>query len=291
MRRKLISIFLILWIWLAVPMAAYAQTFEPDRMGSVSVTLVDRDSKTPIVGAELSLFYVATVGLNSEDHLSYTFTDGFKDCGCALEDPELPAKLEAFIQEPAASTEKLVTDEQGSVTFEELPLGLYFVRQTNTVAGYAPCRSFLVTIPSFDGKGYVYDVNASPKTDVIKLTDITIKKVWNTDAISKAADSVTVQLLREGAVVETATLSDQNNWQIVYKDMPESDGYSIVEINVPEGYTATYSQSGYVFTVTNSSTLIETGQMIWPIPVLAMAGLCLIAVGAVVLEKTRKDHG
>ena len=291
MRRKLISIFLILWIWLAVPMAAYAQTFEPDRMGSVSVTLVDRDSKTPIVGAELSVYYVATVGLNSEDHLSYTFTDEFKDCGCALEDPELPAKLEAFIQEHAASAEKLVTDGQGSVVFTNLPLGLYFVRQTNTVAGYAPCRSFLVTIPSFDGKGYVYDVNASPKTDVIKLTDITIKKVWNTDAISKAVDSVTVQLLREGAVVETATLSDQNNWQIVYKDMPESDGYSIVEINVPEGFTATYSQSGYVFTVTNSSTLIETGQMIWPIPVLAMAGLCLIAVGAVVLEKTRKDHG
>ena len=291
MRRKLISIFLILWIWLAVPMAAYAQTFEPDRMGSVSVTLVDRDSKTPIVGAELSVYYVATVGLNSEDHLSYTFRDEFKDCGCALEDPELPAKLEAFIQEHASSAEKLVTDGQGSVVFTNLPLGLYFVRQTNTVAGYAPCRSFLVTIPSFDGKGYVYDVNASPKTDVTKLTDITIKKVWNTDAISKAADSVTVQFLREGAVVETATLSDQNNWQIVYKDMPESDGYSVVEINVPEGFTATYSQSGYAFTVTNSSTLIETGQMIWPIPVLAMAGLCLIAVGTVVLGKTRKDHG
>ena len=291
MVRKLVSVFLPVLVLFMMPLTAFAQDLDFDHVGSISVTLMDQDGNTPIAGAELSLYYVATVGLNSEDHLSYTFTDEFKDCGCALEDPELPAKLEAFIQEHASSAEKLVTDGQGSVVFTNLPLGLYFVRQTNTVAGYAPCRSFLVTIPSFDGKGYVYDVNASPKTDVTKLTDITIKKVWNTDAISKAADSVTVQLLREGAVVETATLSDQNNWKIVYKDMPESDGYSVVEINVPEGFTATYSQSGYVFTVTNSSTLIETGQMIWPIPVLAMAGLCLIAIGAVVLEKTRKNHG
>ena len=73
-------------------------------------------------------------------------------------------------------------------------------------------------------------------------------------------------------------------------DMPESDVYSIVEVNVPKGFTATYSQSGYVFTVTNSASLIQTGQLIWPIPVLALAGLCLIAVGCIVLRKTRNEN-
>ena len=136
----------------------------------------------------------------------------------------------------------------------------------------------------------MYDVNTSPKTDVARLTAITIKKVWNTDASTKAADSVTVQLLRDGVVVETATLSDQNNWQVTYTDMPESDAYSIVEVNVPKGFTATYSQSGYVFTVTNTASLAQTGQMIWPIPVLAMAGLCLITVGTIVLRKTRNKN-
>jgi hypothetical protein len=99
-----------------------------------------------------------------------------------------------------------------------------------------------------------------------------------------------VQLLRNGVVVETATLSDQNNWQVTYTDMPESDVYSIVEVNVPRGFTATYSQSGYVFTVTNTASLVQTGQMIWPIPVLAMAGLCLITVGTIVLRKTRNEN-
>ena len=254
MGRKLISVFLIAWILFMMPITAFAQDFDFDRAGSISVTLMEQDGKTPISGAELS------------------------------------AKLDAFVKENSVYAEKLVTDSQGTVTFTNLPLGLYFVKQTSAVAGYAPCTSFLVTVPNHNADGYVYDVNASPKTDIAKLTDITIKKVWNTDASTKAADSVTIQLLKDGVVVETATLSTQNNWQITYPDMPESDMYSIVEVNIPKGFTATYSQSGYVFTVTNSASLIQTGQLTWPIPLLAMTGLCLIAVGTTVLRKSRNNN-
>ena len=185
---------------------------------------------------------------------------------------------------------RIETDANGTAVFTELPLGLYFVRQTNTVAGYAPCTSFLVTLPHHGSEGYVYDVNASPKTDVIKLTDISIRKVWNTDASTKAAESVTVRLMRDGAVIETAVLSEDNNWQITYPDMPESDAYSIKEVNVPKGFTATYKQNDYVFTVTNTSTLIQTGQLMWPIPVLAISGMLLIASGVVLLQKKRETN-
>lgn len=290
MGRKLISVFLIVWVLFMMPMTAIAQDFDFNRVGSISVTLMDQDGKTPISGAELSLYHVATVSLNSKNNLSYTFTNAFEDCGCALDDPALSVKLDAFVKKHTVSAEKLVTDDHGKVTFTNLPLGLYFVRQTNTVAGYAPCTSFLVMVPNQNDDSYVYDVNASPKTDVAKLKDITIKKVWNTDASTEAVDSVTIQLLRDGVVVETATLSAQNNWQVIYTDMPESDVYSIVEVNIPKGFTATYSQRGYVFTVTNSASLIQTGQLIWPIPVLAMAGLCLITVGILVLRKPRNQN-
>lgn len=287
MGRKLTAVFLIVWVLILLPMAAFAQDVDFDRLGSISVTLVDRDGKTPITGAELSLYYVATVTLNSSQNLSYNFTDTFKDCGCALDDPALSVKLEALIEENSLYGKKLLTDAQGSAVFDNLRLGLYFVRQTNTVAGYAPCTSFLVTVPNQNTDGYVYDVNASPKTDIARLTDITVRKVWNTSASAKATDSVTIQLLKDDAVVETAILNAQNNWQVTYTDMPESDGYSILETDIPKGFTATYSQNGYVFTVTNSASLAQTGQLIWPIPVLAMAGLCLIAVGTIVLRKPR----
>ena len=290
MRRKLISVILTVLVLLMIPMTVFAQNFDTDRLGSVSVTLIDPDGKTPIFGAELSLYYVASAELGSDNNLSYTFTDTFKDCGCTIDDPALSVKLDTFVTEHSVSTEKLVTDTNGTVSFTNLPLGLYFVKQTNTVSGYAPCTSFLVTVPYYNADGYVYDVNASPKTDIARLTDITIKKVWNTDASTKAADSVTVQLLRDGVVIETATLNEQNHWQVTYTDMPESDAYSIVEVNVPKGFTATYSKSGYVFTVTNTSSLIQTGQTIWPIPVLAIIGLFFITVGTIVLRKMRNKN-
>ena len=123
-----------------------------------------------------------------------------------------------------------------------------------------------------------------------KLTSITIKKVWNTDASTEVAKSVTVQLLQNGSVIKTAILDVQNNWQVTYNDMPQSDAYSVKEINIPRGFTATYSESGYVFTVTNSSTLIQTGQLIWPIPVLSISGMLLIGVGIIFLQKKRESN-
>ena len=290
MGRKIISVFLIAWILLVMPMAAFAEELDMDRVGSISVTLVDPDGEKPLAGAELSLYYVATVKLNEANRPSYTFTDAFAGCGAALDDPALTTVLDVFVQENATPVAKQVTDAQGAAVFTNLPLGLYFVKQTGTVENYAACTSFLVTVPNYNDEGYVYDVNATPKTDIAKLTSITIQKVWNTDESTSATDSVTVQLLKDGVVIATAVLNDENEWRIVYTNMPESDSYSIVEVDIPQGFVAAYTQNGYIFTVTNSAFLIQTGQLIWPIPVLALAGLCLIAVGCIVLRKTRNEN-
>ena len=290
MGRKIISVFLIAWILLVMPMAAFAEELDMDRVGSISVTLVDPDGEKPLAGAELSLYYVATVKLNEANRPSYTFTDAFAGCGAALDDPALTTVLDVYVQENATPVAKQVTDGQGTANFTNLPLGLYFVKQTGTVENYAACTSFLVTVPNYNDEGYVYDVNATPKTDIAKLTSITIQKVWNTDESTSATDSVTVQLLKDGVVIATAVLNDENEWRIVYTNMPESDSYSIVEVDIPQGFVAAYTQNGYIFTVTNSAFLIQTGQLIWPIPILALAGLCLIAVGCIVLRKTRNEN-
>ena len=99
-----------------------------------------------------------------------------------------------------------------------------------------------------------------------------------------------MQLLRDGEVVKTATLNKQNKWQVVYEDLPASDGYSIKEVNVPKGYTATYTKKGYEFTVTNTSALIQTGQLVWPIPVLAVAGMFFLLLGVAILRKSENRN-
>ena len=288
MRNKIISVCLIAVLLLALPITAYAQNLDFDQLGAIRVTLLEKNGTSPIVGAELSIYHVATVALNSSGNLSYTYTEPFEACGSALDDPELAIKLEQFLNTHFVTATKAVTDSLGTATCTELPLGLYFIMQTDTVGGFAPCKPFLVTIPLLSDGVYHYEVETTPKTEVAKLTSITIKKVWNTDETSKVPDSVTVQLLRNGSVVKTATLNTQNQWQVTFPEMPESDDYSVREINIPQGFTVTYAQNGYSYTVTNTAALLQTGQLTWPIPAFAIIGVVLLAVGTVILRKERQ---
>ena len=286
MSRKILAICMVTILLFTCTAPVSASEFDPSESGSISVTLTAQD-KTPIVGAKLSVYRIATVDINSYGQLNYTYTSTFEWCGIELDDPCLAQKLDAYISENESPTAMLKTDSQGKAICEDLPLGLYFVRQTGTVEGFAPYVPFIVTIPMDTANGYIYNVNASPKMEVVKLTSITIKKIWNTDPSTKPAESVTVELLQNEKVVKTAILNAKNNWQITYDNMPESDAYTIREVEVPKGFTATYKQKNYLFTVTNTSTLAQTGQLMWPIPVLAFIGVMLIATGTVLLQKKR----
>ena len=290
MSRKIIIFCLTIFLVLTCSYTVFAEEFDQSKTGSISVTLIEKKQNEPIVGAELSVYYVATAILDADGNLIYDYTRNFEQVDTAIDDKSLAAKLDEFVSQHSIPSTKMVTNDEGTALCNQLPLGLYFVKQTGEVEGFAPCTPFLVTVPNEKNGEYVYEVNASPKTEVARLTSITIKKVWNTDESTEAADSVTVQLLKNGNVVKTAILNAQNNWQATYTDMPESDAYSIKEVNVPKGFTATYMQNDYVFTVTNTSTLIQTGQLMWPIPVLAISGMLLIAVGIILLQKKRKTN-
>ena len=290
MRHKLMSLCLAMLLVLAMPVTAAAEEFDAEQTGSISITLLEKEEKMPITGAEFSLYQVASGQISGENEVDYTYTAEFADADAAPE--ELNAgTLDALVDQKTQPAATSVTDENGNAAFTDLSVGLYFVKQTRSGGDYAPCTPFLVEVPNKSTQGYVYNIKASPKTEVVRLADVTVKKVWNADEGAQIPESITVQLLRNQAVVETVELNAQNNWTVTFYDMPESDSYSIAEINAPEGFTVTYSQRGYEFTVTNSAIpLAQTGQLVWPIPVLAVAGLFLIGLGAVVLLKSRDDH-
>ncbi len=287
MSRKIIALSVALLFIVSCSLTAMAQDVDVTRLGSLSVSLADQDE--PLVGAELSVYHVAKIQ-QKDGAFSYVCTEDFEAFSADVAESDLAVRLDAFTAERDLPHVKMATDSQGVAKCDGLELGLYFVKQTGAVEGFAPCTPFVVTIPFEGDDGYEYDVNATPKTEASRLVSITITKVWNTDASTKAADSVTVQLLRDGNVVETAVLSDENGWAVTYSDMPAGDGYSVAEVDVPKGFTATYSQSGYDFTVTNTSTLIQTGQLIWPIPVLAVGGMLLVALGVALLHGKRKEN-
>lgn len=292
MHRKIRIFCLSLLMTLCCCLPVFAEEFDPDGRGSISVTLTEQYGRQPIVGARLEIYYVATVHLNANGNLAYQFTEAFAQCGVAIDDPGLSARLDAYVTEHSiAATEGMTTNAKGKATCSDLELGLYFVKQTGAVEGFAPCTPFLATVPSKVADAYVYDVNASPKTEVARLTTVTIQKVWNTDESTKIPDSVTVQLLRNGNVVQTAVLNPENQWRVSFAEMPQSDSYQVQEVDIPKGFIPTYVRNGDTFTVTNTASLPQTGQLIWPIPVLAASGMLLLVLGFVLLQKKRDANG
>ena len=292
MRNKLLVIMAVMLLLAIMPISAFALGFDESRTGSITVSLNDPENGAPIPGAKLCLYYIANVKLNDAGNLSYTYTSQFAGCGIALSDSELAFKLASYVTQTNLPGVQGITDSGGTAVFSNLPVGLYFVKQSDPVRGYADCKPFIVTLPYRIGDAFLYNLNASPKTATEKLVDINVHIVWNTDESTPIPDNVLVHLLCDGELVTTATLAAKNNWNMLFIDMPMSDGYSVLEVPVPQGFTATYTQNGnYDFTITNTSELIDAGQLVWPIPILAMAGMIFIAAGAILLRKSSEQNG
>lgn len=285
MRRRITLFFLVLLLVQSCSVTAFAQNVGERKTGSINVTLVEPKEKLPITGAEFELHYVASAVLNEDLSLNFAYTGPFKGCDISFYEEKLAEKLDAYLPENAVAAEKLVTDDAGKAGSGELPFGMYLVKQVGSVDGLRQCAPFVVTIPVISGTDIVYAVDAMPKTELIWLTDIHIKKVWNADKTTTIPQSVTVQLLHGEDVVETVILNKANNWQATCKDLPTSDSYSIKEVNVPKGFTATYTRKDFEFTVTNTPTLAQTGQLLWPIPLLAAMGLFFLLTGFLILRK------
>lgn len=123
--------------------------------------------------------------------------------------------------------------------------------------------------------------------DPVKLT---VKKTWSgdQDAVDKRPESVGVTLYNGKTAVETVWLGDWNDWTYTWSDLDGNGEWGVLEV-VPKGYTPSYSVSGRVITVTNTATLIQTGQMNWPVPVLGGLGALMVLFGAYTMLKKRKN--
>lgn len=122
-----------------------------------------------------------------------------------------------------------------------------------------------------------------------KPVDLTVVKKWD-DKGRNRPDSVKATLYDGDTAVETVLLGDWNDWSYSWKKLDGKGNWQIVETNIPKGYVPSYSYEDGVVTITNTATLIQTGQLNWPIPVMCGLGLALIIYGVIVLRKKRKNE-
>lgn len=126
------------------------------------------------------------------------------------------------------------------------------------------------------------------ENDYVPPVELTVVKKWSDDGKNRPS-SVDIQLLCGDTVWDTVTLSQKNGWQHTWEGLDSRLEWSVRETNVPTGYKAGYKVKNGVWTVTNTKSLMQTGQLNWPVPVLAAAGISVLAIGLYLTLSGKKD--
>lgn len=261
------------------------------KKGSINITLSTNDNEA-IAGAEITIYKVGNIVI---DNSNLMFKNVLEIESCSvdftkIEDKNISSSVLECIENSDVEQEKYVTDDRGKVNFTNLNLGLYLVAQTNDVKGYSKISPYLVMVPKELDNKWTYDISSLPKTEIYSTIDVEVIKIWNKqNQNSKLPDAVTIELLKEDEVIDTVILNKENNWRYIWLDIEKSDNYSVREINIPNGYTATYKSDEYTFTVINTDKLPQTGKSIWPTLILFMIGIFFISLALYEAKREKNE--
>lgn len=188
------------------------------------------------------------------------------------------------------------TGEDGKIVWEDFETGVYVLVGTPIKIGdktFTP-RLALIQVPVCNDDWSVdYNPVVKPKFEVVEDAKISynVIKIWEDEENpEKRPQSINVSLYKDGAVFNTVVLNAENNWQHEWAGLSPNAVYSVTE-EVPEGYTSSITQVGNTFKITNTvipeppaptePELPDTGMLQWPVPILAVSGMALVAIGLI----------
>lgn len=159
------------------------------------------------------------------------------------------------------------------------------------------------TLPKESNTPNDTDTPGGSDEDIIAIK---VLKLWKNDD-EKRPENIEIQLLCDDEIYDTVKLNSQNNWNYTWYDLDKSYTWQIVEKAVPDGYTVLVDKLENTYIVTNTYQLTDktpsgsskpkpaatpgnggkvppeklpqTGQLQWPVPILAFLGLMLFVFG------------
>ncbi|MEF2877279.1 MAG: Cna B-type domain-containing protein [Blautia sp.] len=304
---------LFLWIFCLGTEVLASGVIDVDR--ETSLTLYFGGDGNGFSDVEFRIYRVADISEKGE----FTLTEDYADYAVSLAGLDssgwraLAQTLDAYIaRDGLGPLQTKATDSSGQAIFENLPTGLYLVegeccRQNGYSYNPEPC---LVSLPGLDQESneWTYEENISCKYQREDSPDLDqdsierkVLKVWKDDGKeAKRPEEISVQLLRDGAVYDTVTLSADNDWRYTWRDLDSKSQWQMTEYETPKNYTVSVNQEGITFVMTNTyqtvtdtpedtttgsntstgqNKLPQTGMLWWPVPVLACGGMLLILLG------------
>ena len=188
------------------------------------------------------------------------------------------------------SSQELNAANGWAYTFDRLLEGhTWTVEEAEVPAGYTVSYNTVGTLTTITNTKKT-PPKPDPDPDPSYPLDVVVRKVWSSDDMKDRPDSVTVTLYNGDVPYETVRLGAWNNWTYTWKDLSAYGNWQVIESNIPKGYVPSYSVSGNVVTITNTRSLIQTGQLNWPILVLGGAGLVLVSLGGAMLVKKKREN-
>lgn len=320
LKRWIMALLAGLFCGLAViqlsPPVCAAGYLQPNREASLSLLYQIRGSG--VAGLKVHLYRVAEISETADFTLSGDFAGYPVELGDLQTSSAWEAAAETLAAYAAADGHTALRDAssgaQGEVTFGELQTGLYLVvtdlwRQGRKRIAFDP---FLISLPSLNEEdAWVYDVQAFPKGESYqtsgpggddKITYQVVKHWEDADQDAHRPKNVTVEIRKDGEWYSTQTLSSENSWAYTWRARDDGSTWWVVERDVPDAYQVQVSRDGTMLTVTNRYTgpgspgqepgdkLPQTGQLWWPVPLMAAAGLVLFGAGwAMCIRKKNEE--
>ena len=276
---------------------------DPEQTGSI------RLNYSAVDNAEFRVYRAGEI----TDNWEFVLTGAFQDIPADLNDldteamTELSETLAAYAAadgiEPDYSGK---TDENGQVVFDGLSKGLYLIVGESAIRDdirYDPVP-FLLTVPSQDAEGewnYQTEADVKCETSVVEKeeTEYKVVKSWVGDGSGSVRPvQITVDILKDGVLYATQTLSSDNNWSFSWSAEDDGSVWQVVEREIPDDYTVKIERNKTAFMLTNTYTgdlpedVPKTGDAFSPllqVSILSLSGMVLILIGLMIRSRREKD--
>ena len=149
----------------------------------------------------------------------------------------------------------ITTGPDGKGTIYGLLKDDYIIRETSAPSGYTLAKDVIVSADNFDSKGATATI-----TDKKAVTTVSGTKTWkdNNDQDGKRPDSIKVNLLANGKVVQSKTVKASDNWKYSFTNLPEFENGKKISYTITEDQVKDYSTTVDGYNLTNSYTPAKT---------------------------------
>lgn len=259
-KRRIITLLMAICFISIISMEAFAveaavasSALDYSQTGSIAVDILSTDTGRAISGGVMTLYKVAIIK-QVDGNPEFELTDAFKESKVELTGitesdagaKELATKLASYVSSNKIVGQSIVVDHNGKATWRNLKLGVYLIINTTPAKGYQSLNTFLITVPRYLDGAYVYDVTANPKVGTANISTSA------TATTTTATNKTTITTTTRSTIVTTTTT-------------PNTTAIKTI--------TSTTSNSS------TTNKLPQTGQLWWPVPILALTGMVFFMLG------------